>query len=272
MAIDKNKFKTVTKLVIDKLEGGYFHPNMRTNNPTKFGSYHRSGETMFGLDRHAGHGIYYSTPRKKGADGKPIDVVSNLKYIESGAYEYKTPEAKEFWTTIDNANAKNNWKWLYRGGALENKLKDLAADIMFTVYERNAKNYLKEARDIVESDNRLLFHFIYGSWNGSGWFEKFAYDMNKAVRSGITDKDKLAEIALNSRTKEGLKVGEPPVKLIAQGGAKIANLFTSLKNMTISGVESTKEVVKKNPYKTAALTVAIILIGFVGYKLIKKNK
>ena len=267
MAIDKNKFKTVTKLVIDKLEGGYFHPNMRTANPNKFGSYHRSGETMFGLDRHAGHGLFYSTPRK--AD----DVVSNLKYIESNAYQYKTPEAKEFWQTIDKVNAKNNWKWLYRGGSLEDRLKDLASEMMFSVYERNAKNYLKpETKAIVDSDNRLLFHFIYGSWNGAGWFQKFANDMNKAVSSGITDVNKLAQVALDSRMKEGLKVGQPPNSLIAQGGAKIANLFTSLKDMTISGVESTKEVVKKNPYKTAALTIAVILIGFVGYKLIKKNK
>lgn len=271
MAIDRNKFKTVTKLVIDKLEGGYFHPNMRTNNPSKFGSYHRSGETMFGLDRHAGHGLFYSTPRK--AD----DVISNLKFIESNAYQYKTPEAKEFWTTIDNANAKKNWAWLYRGGNLENRLKDLTCDIMLPVYERNSKNYLSaKAKEIVDNDNRLLFHFIYGSWNGSGWFKKFATDINKAVANGITNPDELAKIALNSRLNEGLKEGSSPNSLIAQGGRKIANLFTSLKDLAITNVnesvKSAKEVVKKNPYKIAALTVAIILTGFVGYKLIKKNR
>jgi lysozyme family protein len=35
---------------------------------------------------------------------------------------------------------------------------------------------------------------------------------------------------------------------------------------------SAKEVVKKNPYKIAALTIAIALTAFVGYKLIIKNK
>lgn len=225
MAVDKDKFKSVTKLVIDKLEGGYFHPNMRTANPKKFGSYHRSGETMFGLDRHAGHGLYYSTPRKSD------DVLSNLKNIESGVYTYKTPEAKEFWTTIDTANAKNNWQWLYRGGDLEDKLKDLTADIMFTVYEKNANNYLKpETKVIVDKDNRLLFHFIYASWNGSGWFQKFATDMNKAVSSGITDTDKLSQVALDSRLKEGLRKGSLPNSLIAQGGNKIAKIFDSLKD------------------------------------------
>ena len=225
MAVDKDKFKTVTKLVIDKLEGGYFHPNMRTANPKKFGPYHRSGETMFGLDRHAGHGLYYSTPRKSD------DVLSNLKNIESGVYTYKSLEAKEFWTTIDTANAKNNWQWLYRGGGLENKLKDLTAEIMLPSYEANAKNYLDAtAREIVEKDNRLLFHFIYASWNGSGWFKKFATDMNKAVSSGITDADKLSQVALDSRLKEGLKKGSLPNSLIAQGGNKIAKIFDSLKD------------------------------------------
>ena len=223
MAVDKDKFKTVTKLVIDKLEGGYFHPNMRTANPKKFGAYHRSGETMFGLDRHAGHGLYYSTSRKSD------DVLRNLKNIESGVYTYKSLEAKEFWTTIDTANAKNNWQWLYRGGGLENKLKDLTAEIMLPSYERNAKNYLDaKTREIVEKDNRLLFHFIYASWNGSGWFQKFATDMNKAVSSGITEADKLSQVALDSRLKEGLRKGSSPNSLIAQGGNKIAKIFDSL--------------------------------------------
>jgi hypothetical protein len=257
VSVDKDKFKSVTKLVIDKLEGGYFHPNMRTANPNKFGSYHRSGETMFGLDRHAGHGLFYSTPRKSD------DVLSNLKFIESGAYSYKTPQAKEFWETIDKANAKNNWKWLYRGGSLEDRLKDLTSEMMLTVYERNAKNFLKpETKAIVDSDNRLLFHFIYGSWNGPGWFKKFAEDMNKAVASGITNTDKLSQVALDSRTKEGLKVGEPPVKLIKDGGEKIAKLFTALKKGT--------DIIKKNLIPTILITTVLIVGSYALYKTIKK--
>lgn len=264
MAVDKDRFRTVTKLVIDKLEGGYFHPNMRSKNPKKFGAYHRSGETMFGLDRHAGHGIFYSTPRKSD------DVLGNLKYIESGAYQYKTPEAKEFWTTLDKADSKNKWDWLYRGGSLENKLKDLTADIMFTVYEKNANNYLKpETKAIVDKDNRLLFHFIYGSWNGSGWFKKFANDMNKAVASGITDTDKLSQIALDSRLKEGLQEGSSPNSLIAQGGRKIATLFGSLKDAVISGAKATEETVKKNPLPTAIITAVLIVASYMIYKQIK---
>ena len=100
-------FKELAKKVFEKLEGGYYHPNMLKKNPSKFKGYETSGETMYGLDRHAGHDIYYSTPRK--AKG----VFDNLKYIDNGSYRYKSDAAKNFWTAIDNANAKNNWEWGY---------------------------------------------------------------------------------------------------------------------------------------------------------------
>jgi hypothetical protein len=210
-------FDYVTGVVIDKLEGGYFHPDMRTANPTKFGAYHRSGETMFGLDRHAGHSLYYSTPRKSS------DVLSNLKYIYDGSYQYKTPDAKEFWTTIDKANARKNWKWLYKGGDLYPKLKKLAGGIMLPHYNYLAGKYLSTASQlIVESDPRLLFHFIYACWNGSGWFKTFADKLNKAVASGITNKNQLLDIAINSRTQSGNK-------LIAQGGKKIEAFIKDFK-------------------------------------------
>lgn len=202
-------FDYVTGVVIDKLEGGYFHPDMRTNNPSKFGAYHRSGETMFGLDRHAGHGLYYSTPRKTD------DVLANLKYIYNGSYEYKTDDAKEFWTTIDKANARKNWNWLYKGGDLYPKLKKLAGGILLPQYNKLADKYLSDkSREIVESDPRILFHFIYACWNGSGWFKKFADKFNSAVASGTTNKDKLLDVAIKSRTQSGNS-------LIAQGGRKI---------------------------------------------------
>lgn len=202
-------FDYVTGVVIDKLEGGYFHPDMRTRNPSKFGAYGRSGETMFGLDRHAGHDLYYSTPRKSS------DVTTNLKYIYNGSYKYKSEDAKEFWTTIDKANARKNWAWLYKGGDLYNRLKKLAGGIMLPHYNYLANKYLSEkSRQIIESDPRILFHFIYACWNGSGWFKKFATKFNQAVASGITNKNALLNVAIKSRTDSGNN-------LIATGGRKI---------------------------------------------------
>jgi hypothetical protein len=74
------------------------------------------------------------------------------------------------------------------------------------------------------SDGRLLFHFIYATWNGSGWFQKFAKDINAAVAQGITNTDALLKVAMHSRTKEGLTKGSAPNSLIAQGGNKIEKI------------------------------------------------
>jgi hypothetical protein len=210
-------FDYVTGVVIDKLEGGYYHPDMRTANPSKFSRYGSSGETMFGLDRHAGHDLYYKTPRKSS------DVQTNMKYIYNGSYQYKSDAAKEFWTIIDKANARKNWKWLYRGGDKYARLKKLTGGIMFPHYTYLANKYLSEkSRAIVEKDPKLLFHFVYACWNGSGWFQKFASKINKAVESGVTNNKKLLEVAMNSRTQSGNS-------LIIDGGNKIKAFINDFK-------------------------------------------
>lgn len=215
MSIDKNLFQGVTKIVIDKLEGGYFHPDMRSNRPDIFGSYHRSGETMFGLDRHAGHDLYYKTKRKT------KDVLENLKYIYGGAYEYKSPEARKFWQTIDNANARKLWKWNYKGGKYQNELQTLAADILRPQYDKLAKTYLtEESQNLIAKDPRLLFHFIYAVWNGSGWFQRFASKFNQAVKEGKRG-DALLNAALNSRINS-------TNSLISNGGKKIKGFINTI--------------------------------------------
>jgi hypothetical protein len=215
-------FLKITDLVIQKLEGGYFHPNMRTKDPEKFGAYHRSGETMFGLDRHAGHDLYYSDKRKSD------DVLTNLKFIPS--YKYKNRDSAEFWGYIDNVGAKNNWKWNSKPtGETGNALRLLASKIIYPKFISNFNAFLTpEARSIVFNSPPLMFHFSYATWNGSGWFKKFASDINEAIKKGITDEKSLIKIAINSRTKEGLKKGSPANKLIKQGGDKIATFINTI--------------------------------------------
>lgn len=243
-------FDKVTQIVINKLEGGYFHPDMRTKNPAKFGSYHRSGETMFGLDRHAGHSLYYSTPRK--ADG----VIDNLKYIYNGSYKYKSQDAKDFWTTIDNANARKNWSWNYNGGSQEGKLKTLASRILYPRYEYLANKYLlPDAKKLVESDPRILFHFIYAIWNGPGWFKKFAEKFNQAVLQGVKNRDSLLEVALNSRINSGNS-------LIKSGGLKIKGFINNLElpSSQVVSVSST------NKNLNGILLGVMFIAGYVLYK------
>lgn len=242
--MDNKLFEYATIKVIDKLEGGYFHPDMRTNNPGKFGSYHRSGETMFGLDRHAGHGLYYSTPKSP----KNIGVIDNLPNYYNGKYKFKNTASQNFWTLIDNANARKNWKWLFKGGSLEDRLKKLVVKIMLPHYISLRDRYLSEKSiKIIEKDEKLLFHFIYASWNGSGWFQTFAKKFNSAVEKGSSKKE-LLNVALDSRINSSNK-------LISRGGKKIQKF--------INEIEYKKP---KKIFKKVIILTSVVALGIFAYK------
>jgi hypothetical protein len=237
MAVNKDKFANITALVIDKLEGGYWNPKWH-GVPS---GYQNSGETMFGIDRLRGTDYNDTIPGKK------------------------------FWAKIDSVKTPSVWKWNYMGGANASELKKLVAEIMQPFYEKYSQTYLSpQAKQIVDTDDRLIFHFIYGVWNGSGWFKKFANDINKAVASGVTNTDKLTQVAIDSRTKEGLKPGTQPNKLIAQGGKKIAGFINQLKNIVSSGITKTEESLRQNPLITTIFTTILTISIWYLIKTIKK--
>jgi len=63
--------------IIRDLEGGYFHPYMLVDGriPSKGSSLYRtSGETYGGLDRHAGHDLFYRSQIPHGLRSSPIDA------------------------------------------------------------------------------------------------------------------------------------------------------------------------------------------------------
>mgnify|MGYP006273464621 CR=1 FL=1 len=189
--MDLTQFSKITGLVVDELEGGYFHPNMLLDGRVKDDRYSNSGETMFGIDR---------------AQGGTINT------SEAG---------QQFWQLIDSAGAADNWRWNYKGGEIAGQLKDLAAQMMYPVYISLEKAYLSsDARAIVDSSKKLTFHFCYAAWNGAGWFKKFATAINEAVANGTTDENSLVDIAIDSRVNSGNS-------LIQQGGNKFSDIFSN---------------------------------------------
>jgi hypothetical protein len=161
----------VTKKVIQKFEGGYWNPICakypNTKHPDKTGMYSRSSETMFGLDRDAG----------------------NIENVSS--------DGRAFFNLIDQEKQKlgqetfcNTWKWNYiPPEPLKSELIDLAAKTMRTLYESNAKKYFKgNTKKVVEGSRPLLLHFSYATWNGPGFFKKFANTINEAVEKGVSIK------------------------------------------------------------------------------------
>ena len=182
-------FDTIVAQVIDKLEGGYYHPDMLKDGRIKDKRYAGSGETMMGIDRVAG--------------GSAND----------------TPAGRKFWSIIDQANARQNWNWLYRGGKLEPQLRTLAGEIIKPLFMQHSSRYLTpEARAIVMNNNKLLFNFIYAAWNGAGWFQRFAKKVNQAVENGVTNADDLFDVAMDARINSGSS-------LIKQSGKKIQSFF-----------------------------------------------
>ena len=174
--------KSVNK-VIDNFEGGYYHPDM---NKSDMGN---SGETMMGIDRK--HGVGFST----------------------------SAAGKEFWGLIDNAGARKNWKHYYLGGSLENRLRGLVVEMIEPEYNKLSNKYLSsESREIVKNSPELTFNFIYATWNGPSWFQKFARAINDAVEDGITNPDDLIKVAIKSRRESGNS-------LIAKSGNIMSKLF-----------------------------------------------
>jgi hypothetical protein len=186
--LSSTDFDKEVSRVIDNLEGGYYHPNMNSSDMGK------SGETMMGMDRKYGAGFA------------------------------QTSAGKEFWKLIDDAEAKNNWKRNYMGGPLESRLRALVTKMIQPEYEKLSNRYLDEkAREIVKKSPNLMFHFIYATWNGSGWFQKFANKINEAVNDGVTKISDLESIAMKSRKESGNSI-------IASGGQKISKLL-GIKNV-----------------------------------------
>lgn len=169
-------FQTAINKIIDGLEGGYYHPNMKARNPSKFAAMGKSGETMFGMDRLHGNQEKYAA-------------------------------GQEFWKLIDAQNASSNWSYNYKlqdNQQLASQLKKLIGDIMKPLFDNYVNQYLTpEARQIVLSNPPLYFNFVYATWNGPNWFKKFAQKINDQVNNGVKDPNALADVAVQARKNSG---------------------------------------------------------------------
>ncbi len=181
------------KTIVDRIEGGYYHPKMQDRNPKKFSAMGDSGETMFGIDR------------KHGA-----------------SLERESPAAKEFWNLIDQQNASENWPYLYTADdnpTLKQKLIELSASFIGEWFRDLSDRYLSpKAREIVMSDPKLKMNFFYAAYNGSGFFQKWGKKFSDEVERGNSNIENLREFVLKLRE-------EYPNFLIQRSGRKMRNIF-----------------------------------------------
>jgi hypothetical protein len=202
--IDSSKIRTgrievkgwqgLVNLVIDNLEGGYYHPDMLRDGRVKDRRFSGSGETMFGLDRMAGN-------------------------------NEATPEGRAFWQYVDTFDARNKWPHMYmakENPQLAETLRKMAGDYIKPLYENNVKRFLSnESNAIVNNYPPLTFNFVYATWNGEGWFKRFANVLNSAVESGNTDPKSLNDLINQVRSGSGNS-------LIAQGAPIVAKVSNRL--------------------------------------------
>jgi hypothetical protein len=168
-------FETVTKIVIDKFEGGYwnpFCPHPKQNMGT-------STETLFGIDRYNGN--IEATP-----EGKQFFKIIDKEKYENGAQSNGSGKNMQ-WTNMNQFC--NKWKWLYRGGDKEQILKDLAVRLMKTYFDNNISNFVKnpKLKEKIENIPALTLHMSYATWNGPGFFQKFAKSLEDGLNQGMSD-------------------------------------------------------------------------------------
>jgi len=183
----QSMFDKATKSVIDSLEGAYVNPSRLTNKRERR-AFSKSGETMFGIDRKTG--------------GK-------LNTSDAGM---------KFWELIDANKKKNPEKWVryYDGGEIKGQLQSLASQIMEPEFERLFKvHFSPQEQQIIKSDPKLFFHFAYATWNGPGWFRKFANSIKREIRQGNTDTNSLFNIAIDDRKDAGGIIGAKADKVKA---------------------------------------------------------
>jgi len=192
LTVTEEQWVDTTQLVIDGVEGGYYHPSMKSGfNARSQKALGDSGETLFGVDR------------------------------KHGAQLAKYPEWKQFWDLADKAKKERPYEWKYnmRGGFYEKQLKTLAAKLMYKWFQYLAGKYiLISSMDEIANDKRLLFHFSYSAWNGERWFKVFAIALNTAIQKYDGNKEKIYQEAVKARTQSSNKV-------IAQQGANMLSLF-----------------------------------------------
>ena len=192
-------FQDIVTLIINKLEGGYFHPDMYKKDPGFFAgrgdkynatidkAYSQSGETMYGFDRVAGGNLNKKAP-----------MVEFWKLID----QYYTPHHADLAWWGEKGGTFRTGKASGVPASVGTKLRQLAGQTMQEQFNNLASQHLTaETKKLILSDPRLMLQFIYGCWNGSGRFKKFAEVVNTAYKAGTRDPGKLAELVQKKRVE-----------------------------------------------------------------------
>jgi len=208
------KDSTLVQAIVDNLEGGYYHPVHAYNSDTKklkesFSDYKNSGETLYGIDRYAGNteGLRQGPKNDTGVEfWEAVDAISGY-----GKYKFTArskPTGK--WDINAKPLLKDGWDWKYMPKKSDKGYDTLQKNLQKYItsqYNSFFKSYFGNhpVGKLVESDGRLKFMYYRATWNGRGFFQKYANNLKDKYDSGIKDINKLicADLTYRYNTKKG---------------------------------------------------------------------
>ena len=200
-------FEKLTNLVIDNLEGGYYHPDMKAK--LKGGeNMGNSGETMFGFDRKASGSLV------------------------------NTDRGREFWRIVDENYSTHHGDTKYYNDKADGKLinaavgevlRRLITEIMTIQFNKYAEWLTPAAKELIMHSPALLMQFWYACWNGPGRFQTFAQLVNAAVANGTKAAGDLYNILDKNRRSWG------------SWAAQRADTITDICNKYLGGTSATTD-------------------------------
>lgn len=183
-----NYAERATSIILDKLEGGYFHPSMLLDGrlPSR-GShlYSKSGETYGGLDRLAGRDIFYFPA--------PKTVETSLRMLQPSAtsswiqrrQDFKDVYSRDFWRFVDSYTSRYRLPWNYKfEGQSAQYVSHLVSQIMLQEFYRYLNRFCPPPlKALIFQDRFLFLHLFYATWNGQGWFKRFCSSLESVRRA-----------------------------------------------------------------------------------------
>lgn len=212
---------TLIDYIIDNIEGGYYHPDMKDANPQKFSIMGISGETMYGLDRKNGAGSAVTESDAGRAFWKLIDT------------HYSDHHADTTWYN-DMADGRRV------PAAVGAQLRDYTRQIITSMFNSYAGKYLSPgAKAVIMSSPQLQLQFLYAVWNGPAHFKTFADLVNAAYANGTRAASALYKLVNNARRQKGglFAIGADKLDQICRdylGGVSGENEGSALKWLLIA--------------------------------------
>jgi len=199
-------------LMVDYIEGGYYHQSHAKglNNNSQY-IMKDSGETLWGVDRCAGNteGLQHnSTKNTLGIKfWSTIDKISGYggyadfsRSIKTSAWNYDAhPVIQKGWPRLYLPTKRNTNTNDYN--IMLSTFTQYALSQMNSMLNSNFNSY-KDLKSLILNDSRLKFLWLRATWNGTGWFSKFASNKTGVIwayHNGYNTPDSLIIWDLNHR-------------------------------------------------------------------------